>query len=544
MLREAEVEAVAAQHHLAALLLLPQDSPLPLPADQPHVGPYRTRFAELFSGRPAPERAALLDRTLAIRCRAIDSHAAAVQAADDAMTAAAEAQAAGQGRLSTTLMCLGEHFRQRRALMACVGRYNRDIADYALAVAAPQTIPEALVGMMIKSGRDPARPAAATENGGVQPASHNAPVAAPVKNRPTRAVRPSAPPPDSPSPSSEPTSEPSSPTAVPPGKHEPTLAPPREKTPADGATGPAAHEARKAIAEVSSAPAASYAELRELPPGSRTQRLTTLLHEDRDLPPGAVRPLRLDECLRAAPGASRLAVIDAFWLARQRAAEYQALARQAQWLEAVVPLLLEGGAQTETGKGGQSPVAAKAQGVLRTNRDSPLFPDAAEAMLQLRCARLATEAAKADAHVALVEAQFDVARWTGRTGDTAWPLASTVPCCGGFALRAASGQGPAGASWPQRRWAATIPASAEAVAQRATAVVAADAARAAAVAAYQAGRQPWDDVLVGIYAETEQTLALLQALSQYNQSIAAYVTVVLPSSTPPDALAAALVPQP
>lgn len=51
-LQEAELSAVAAQHELAALMRLPSTSPLPLPADRPHVGPYRTHFKELFSMRP------------------------------------------------------------------------------------------------------------------------------------------------------------------------------------------------------------------------------------------------------------------------------------------------------------------------------------------------------------------------------------------------------------------------------------------------------------------------------------------------------------
>ena len=41
-------------------------APLPLPADRPHIGPYRTQFAEMFSTAAAPAAARRIDRTLPI----------------------------------------------------------------------------------------------------------------------------------------------------------------------------------------------------------------------------------------------------------------------------------------------------------------------------------------------------------------------------------------------------------------------------------------------------------------------------------------------
>ena len=95
-IREAEVQVTTAQHDLAEILLLAPGTPLPLPADQPLVGPYRTLFAELFAGKNAPQRARMLDQTLPLRNRAVESHAAALLAAEDALDAAIELQASGQ----------------------------------------------------------------------------------------------------------------------------------------------------------------------------------------------------------------------------------------------------------------------------------------------------------------------------------------------------------------------------------------------------------------------------------------------------------------
>ena len=87
-------------------------------------------------------------------------------------------------------------------------------------------------------------------------------------------------------------------------------------------------------------------------------------------------------------------------------------------------------------------------------------------------------------------------------------------------------------SWPIRRLAATIPALGESVQQHAAAVVEADAARVAAAEKYRVGRSLDRVRLEGIAAQTQQTLALLDTLTDYNRSIADYVLIVLPPATP------------
>ena len=68
--------------------------------------------------------------------------------------------------------------------------------------------------------------------------------------------------------------------------------------------------------------------------------------------------------------------------------------------------------------------------------------------------------------------------------------------------------------------------------QHAAAVVEADAARVAAAEKYRTGGAPIDQAFDGIAAQTQQTLALLSTLTDYNRAIAEYVLTVLPPPRP------------
>ena len=208
-------------------------SPLPLPGNRPHVGPYRTYFKELFAGRPAPPRARLLDGTLPLRSRVIDARAAALQAAEDALAAATRGRASGHGPLAPLVAALDALHQQQRAMMASVCRYNHDIADYALSVAEPGTNEEALAAMLVRTARQPGQPPASTIDRGVRPASATEPIPPPGmrwNNQPTLAP-PRVMPPGIPS---------NEPTPVPPGnlpassgrKIEPVLPPLPDSPPA------------------------------------------------------------------------------------------------------------------------------------------------------------------------------------------------------------------------------------------------------------------------------------------------------------------------
>jgi len=187
MLHEVEAAVVMAQHELAALVSFSPDTPLPLPADPPHVGSYRTGFDQLFSSGNASSQARRIDQTLPIRRRAIEARALAVQAARDARAEAVHAHELGHADLAAVLASMTGCLQQRRALMASVCRYNEEIADYALALAAPGIEARALVAMLIKPAPDSA----------VRPAGHFAPVPTPARrpgeNEPTPAKRPEDP---------------------------------------------------------------------------------------------------------------------------------------------------------------------------------------------------------------------------------------------------------------------------------------------------------------------------------------------------------------
>ncbi|HEY2148106.1 MAG TPA: hypothetical protein VGH32_09225, partial [Pirellulales bacterium] len=148
-LREAQVAAITAQQELADLLGIAEKNQLPLAADSPLVGPYRTYFDALFAGKVPPPRTRAIDRGLPVRLEAIQSRTVAVHAAATAVRTAEDLRSRGQADLRTLLDCHADLSRQRRAFLATVRDYNLDIGDYALAVADPSTATERLVAMMI-----------------------------------------------------------------------------------------------------------------------------------------------------------------------------------------------------------------------------------------------------------------------------------------------------------------------------------------------------------------------------------------------------------
>jgi hypothetical protein len=264
----------------------------------------------------------------------------------------------------------------------------------------------------------------------------------------------------------------------------------------------------KPVTEVQGNPCAPalYPALAGAPPEAQAKQLTITLHWDRTLPEGIGDPVSLADFLGRQSGGDRRELIGAYWLVRQRAAEYQVLAQQVQLFE-----------------------------------DLLLVPQDAEhpAGLRLSVAREGTEAALLEAHAALLEAQFELATRMGRESDATWPMPNTVPCSDPYPLKLDAQPGRLTESWPMRRLAAMIPGLGEGLRRRAAAVVEADAARAAA-ASSSADDRSIEPLLSCIRRQTEQTLAFLATLTDYNRAIAEYALTVLPPETPPDELAAAL----
>jgi hypothetical protein len=536
-LEQAEVEVVAAQHELAALMLLPPEAPLPLPADRPHVGPYLTHFQALFSTRIAPARAKLMDRILPIRRGAIEQRALAVQAAQEAVAAAVK----NRDELASVLARMGESLRQQQEFIESACRYNDDIAEYAFSVAGPGTSVQTLVRMLIKPAADatvqsaahnesapttPARPEgrAPVPSGRQGKADQNAAAPAPPSRLPPVSKgKQEAPAPDS---GWAPSGRKGS-TAAPTGEEE-SVAPEGTQPagpPAPEDIGPeASAKSARAIVPVEpptpttlhklpGEPQAEsplmaagdplYPALAAVTPAERAKKLTAALQQDRALPEGIGEPISLQDCLGRQTSGDRYGLIKAYWLARQAASEYQVLAQKAQWLQGLA---------------------------MRETKSS-----------RLRSAELTTKAAVEEAQAALIEAQFELAAHIGRVSAPLWPIPSTAPHSGKYLLKFDKQPRQLVESWPLRHTAAMIPGLTKAVQERAAAVVEADGVRAAAAASYQAGGQSVEQLLEGIDRQTDQALAFLQALTDYNLAIADYALTVLPPQMPSNRLAAALV---
>jgi hypothetical protein len=552
MVRQAELDAATAQCELARLMRLPGGSALPLPTDLPHVGDYKTSFQELYAGRTAPEAAVLMERVLPIRRQVVDGQAAALVAAEDVLTALREQPRAD---VETSLTCNRELLRQQRAFIRAVCDYNRNIALYGLTVASPMTTPQALITFLIPSAQPAGTPAVArnvqpSAAGQWQPATTVPASAAPRTGWPTGQPTPA--PPRYNMPKSEPTVAPQrgglrpvvhdeAPTTPreklqPVGKNEPTFVVPRDRNrkksdlvedddlvPIDPGTAKPVVEprtARKPVAESDTATVAvvtpispSYGALAAAAPAVRAKHLTAALHRAGTLPNVAGKPLSLADCMLRDPGTDRRATIDAYWLARQRAAEYQSLAEQAAMLKALEPAALQ-------------------------HRNRPAD------MLRLRQTQLAAQASLDEARAALIEAQYTLALRIGAAGEAAWPLASTVPHSGSYLLQLDAQPQSVAESWPIRRLAATIPALGQNVQQYAAVVVEADSLRAAVAEDYRAGTATVDQAIDAVATQTQQTTRLLATLTDYNRAIAEYVLTVMPRATPTNRLVAALVVKP
>ena len=187
---------------------------------------------------------------------------------------------------------------------------------------------------------------------------------------------------------------------------------PRHRRHAKSSEGPTTRSTQKPISgPPKTAALETYPELGGLAPAERTLKLVAALYLDRNLPyvgrssqtvdmrtawegrpTPAGQPVRLIDCLRSAPTSNRAKTIEAYWTARQIAAQYQSFVEQVQWLEALGPTLSA------------------------ENPPSPL------AMLKLRTARLGVEAQRADA-----EADWRVARFELAGHDRFWKRKYSSP---------------------------------------------------------------------------------------------------------------------
>ena len=569
-LEEARCEAISAQHTLAQTAMLPVGQILPLPADLPHVGVYHTHFAEIFSAKTPPPVARLVDRVLPVYTKAIDARGRAIAASRKSFDAVLKSYRAGISDIDAVVARAASLNRQQRALVVSVCQYNHEIAEYAVASLSRPVNGPVLVSMLIKTKNTSAsglssldvpatasrtrnQPTLAPPRGAVRRLSHDEPIQNPLRDVDTLEQSPPTDeepfrldPPDVPAKPLTPVdpdysssqgtkievletpvpsrpahgdtpvirTRPVEPVLI---RSQPALAPALkpawettiEQTPA--AEGPKKRSASKPLFDSRGElkkPAAKglYASLQNASASDRAARLTDILHADFELPIDTGRRVELSEYL--AMGTDRQAMAEAYWLVRQRAAEYQTLDGQRRLL-----------------------------GELSFSAAPPCVKARLEAV------RTATEAEMADAHARLIQSQYRLADLVGKTSEPAWLFPATRPHAMPYNPEAVAPRRDIrtqrnwpSMNWPVQNWpvqnmaaqriAATVPMTYSALCRRADAVVETDSARAAAVCDLQAtasmAMKPGNmenRVLDLTIRETEETMAMLATLTKYNNAV-------------------------
>lgn len=514
----ARLAAIDAQRRLAQAARLPKSIQLPMPSDRPHVRAYKTRFEEIFSSSVPMERMRLINQKLPLRLQVIDKRAAAVQAAEDVLSALTDPHRPKTVDPTSVTAAVGELARQQRAYLEAVCDYNYEIADYALNIVGREITGRRLVATLIDVKKDPPsiepRQGGATEmrrQSSVQRAEFTVPLDTPEDGamEPTLAVE--KPPRIISIPESGGEKRPSPPPLPRQTPNDQTLEAetPDDQTPTDreqsGTWAPARGIARLPLEPVERTvfrlplddklSAAQYANLTEAAPAIQAGQLATDLFPILEGIFDDCQLVDLGDCLADREVDDCHRVINAYWLARLRACEYQAHSAQARRLAELVLVVL----------------------------DRTADPMGAESMLRLRAARLASDADVLEANARLLDAQYGLTLAVQRPLDSSWLLPRTSPRCGPYPLKLDAQPRSLAESWPVRRLAVTIPTLSDVVMSRATAVVEADAARANAVGQFVDGRLPVDAAMGKIQEQSEHTLAFLDALTAYNQSIAEFV---------------------
>ena len=737
-LTAAELALLQAQYRLAEVADLDSSGKLPLPGDGFHLGTYNTHFEQIFVNRSSPGQTRLIHRTLPLQHRVIDVRTEAVHAVQDALAEVVRSYGVQQVDAADVLAALHEITVQRRAWISAVARYNHSIADYALAIAGPETTGRDLVSILIKLSeaeprrvqdksaglssepsptltrdtrpelpKDPgsvadvavrpgvptlapprkemagdarpglptpapvrkqvaadaaARPevptlapawkdvAAETESSADAPARPGVPTLAPPRKEVAGDARPGLPTPaplrkelaaDAAARPEVPTlapawkdvaTEPESSADAPARPGLPTPAPAREEVAADAPSqglppvpidplkradlsvapatadvpvaedgGVAADSSVKAaVADVSvpepatqtmseserqdqpeskneepaepsvaraengrgvsaegqatgaetptlrsrdfaiqthpmvavdeseaaprertvyRQPSGSAAEQLEWPQanliglsaGVQAKRLTAILHGDASAICPEAEAIDLEACLDRVEGRERRSVIEAYWEASLRVAEYQVHRGR-------VAFLAELGKAVTLGTAGTT-----------------------DARARLKAAQLDAKASLLEAENRLLDAQYELTKRCGRSLEGPWLVPKTLPHAGDYRLHFESQPQQMAESWTLKRLAAIVPALNRSLKDRAAAAIKADALRTEAVRSYQGKTVPFDRVLSAVDQQAEECLEFLNVLATYNQSIADYVTVVVPETLPEEQLVATLV---
>lgn len=534
--REAELAVLTQQYALAEQMRLPVSEPLPLASDVPHAGAYRTYFQERYA-RVAPPRSHLIDRSLPLLHRSIELRSAAALSAADRADAEAEAYHAGQLDLLSAIDGIGELGRERRAFVAAVRDYNLDIAEYALGVVPGGLTSAQLVGILIgpppaaESGKSDPPKQLATEPSGVRRAGFEAPAGAPSQAigaptlAPPRAGTARKPPADgTPGRGPRRAGSPASPQnggaaprikSVSPGatsrleiRRHRVAKPPVNAAPAEPAEQNPATEAAQNAADQG-----LYNALADLSPVKRAQELSATLHWNRPLTAEQGTIASLTDALTASAGVDRRLVVEAYWRACEEVAAWQVVKQEAELLQSLQAAALKLHDQ----------------------------PGGAEAMLGLRTAQLASEAAVEESTVGVLAAQFALAQLMRRPLDGPWPWPVTPPHAGGYRLKLDAQSATVAHTSLVRQLGKSLPARHEILQRHAAAVTAADAARVEMALGFEEGARRLSDAVASVRQLASETLAFLDAQAQYNVQFADYVLAVAPPGLPASTLSGVLV---
>ena len=524
--RDMQLAVAQAQQDLVLAMGTWKDTSPPLAVDRPHVGAYRTEYETVFGNRAPPARVRLIHRTLPVLRQAIDAHCDAVIAAVDALEASGEHfETSGQG-LDTILAVLDLLKRERRSFMNDVRDYNQDIAEYALNVAQPGANAKTLVSMLILPSEkgSKAKAAGATvpvgEPPAREPAAREMPADEPPAQEPQVQEAPNEEVPLEQQPAEEAPAQGGAPRELnPPPADEPLPEDnPLNQADQQGLDEQTSNYQHERPAGGHASPLGALLDVVDRP--QRVQKLANLLHWDRNLPPETDGAAPLNECLRGTAGSGRLAVLAAYWRARERAARYEALNEHVEQLNLLPAIAVD----------------------IRNE------PGMVEANVRLQAARQAAKAAVHDAHVALLAAQFELTTAAGGRLDEPWLLPTTAPQSGRYLVAGAS---KAGQDDPRaRHWSQMIRLRHSELEERADAVLEADVFRAALMNEAQAHDRRaaaademtvLDAVIKAASRQTDETLAFLADLTAYNIAIAHYALDTLPASLPPDELTKMLV---
>ena len=531
----ARLAAIGAQRRLARTARLPK-SIWPMPSDRPHVRAYKTRFEEIFSSSVPMGLLRLIDRKLPLRLRVIDVRASTVLAAEDSLIALTDSYRAKETDLTSVTAAVKELARHRRAYLEAVCDYNHEIADYTLNVVGQDITGRQLVATLIDVEKN--APVVERHQGGATEIRRQSDVqrAGLIVPRDTDEEAFGEPTPAVEEPPRE-TSEdetvsnrektaawtsaretPQPPAGFLESARE-TPQPPAgflEHGQTEGSRSPMTSLDDSSAAESRSSgrlplvpvertvlkpllddglAAAQYSDLLGAEPSIQAGQLVTDLFPNLEGSFDDCQLVDLHGCLAGRPAEDCHRIINAYWLARLRACVYQVFASRAKHLDELVPIA--------AGRG--------------------LEPSGAEDMLRLRVATLSSNADAMEAHARLLDAQYGLAVAVEHPLDSSWLLPGTSPRCGPYPLKLDAQPRSLAESWPVRWLAVTIPSQPEAVMSRATAVVEADAARANAVDQFADGTLSVDAAMDKIQKQSEYTLAFLDTVTAYNQSIAEYV---------------------